>query len=169
MSLTSIPSDNLYKFMAIAGLLAMFAVGGYWLLGGRESVVKSINLRYDIDAIARQNKAHGEEIDYYRDVEKDPAKAKLVYIQGQRDIDLKHIEWERAGTINEYLANWNKIVGWMVFVAFLLAFSLTTTGFVLWYTRCQRFQDTILRRQADESRQQSSVPYSEPASRSPQC
>lgn len=149
MDFTTLPTDNLYKFLALTGVLiaALSVFVPYTLIGDaiREQTeiyggqeIAQIELKYIEDELKEALEKNKGEL---------PSEERLRLRKELRDAK---IEGEKAITrFNHfsYLRQRALDIRRHALIGFWFGVALASTGFVLWYTRLQRYQDIILRKQ----------------------
>ena len=127
----SVPTDNLYKFLSITGLLIMIlppiflALGVYKLRNDTYQVQEQI---IELEGLADKKQVSYEEV--YQ------AKIALNKIQ----LKNKQIE-ENFNDINH--------LWWFALFISLLGAGVAALGFTLWYFKTQMIQDRILRKKSE--------------------
>ena len=165
MKLPDLPTDNLYKFVALAGLILLLVSPVYYQFFSRDVRLKNIDLRAamgrlekeveflreDTDLLKDNIQAKKQEKSEGHDEHNDSVKKVEVLNQKTRETILKTIELNRIGNgvfvYNDQLSllRWSSIGGAVSGVLLL------TLGFYLWYTRIQVYQDQILINDAQKS------------------
>lgn len=153
------PTDNLYKFMAVFGLVMMITgivlthqmardhqeyVGNFWLTMNKESG--------EALAVSKQRLALVKAMPSISEIEKDPTKAqafkdalsKLEKLSEARTPQ-QAAEWD--GRLRDYALASNAYHRESAEVFYLTIFGmvLSTVGFLLWYSRVQVYLDADLK------------------------
>lgn len=140
MNLPNPPTDNLYKFVAIFGMVLVVAPLVLFFGRAGELRARSAEVRrevallgFDVD-VARQDQERSKEPD-------EPLKTRALR---RRMVEAQARTTELSDLLEELerLANVAKISAAAGLV-------LTIVGFTLWYERVQRFEDLVLRRQVE--------------------
>jgi hypothetical protein len=144
------PTDNLYKFMAIAGLVIAGAGVIYPQLlkermeADRQKFITEIDaIRHDLDDFGRATKAAPHEIGPDGKVYYDMTGAwpELDKVNDRMPaLEAAHRTW---GAKMDALRWWR----WICYSAAVAGAFVSAFGFWLWRTRLQRFQDELLRQQ----------------------
>jgi hypothetical protein len=150
LAVPNLPTDNLYKFVALAGLtmvvlsLVLFAVAmnARWDTLDRLEVDQAsldaeiTNLRSDLDVLAKQ--AH-------------PSAGDLRALRQRQQDLVAHaaVMAAKAGILRRLREGLKELVLQM-YVGAGLGGGIAAVGFMLWYRRVQVFQDQLLRAQAKE-------------------
>ncbi len=133
MNIPSLPTDNLYKFMALSGIfIAVFGYSVYWIQGGRtQEIVEELSgLETRLEVIIKSPIVTGDSsIDTEKDLE---AIAKVMQLTKEFD----NLQKERV--VYRNFSIFCLVVGSI----------LSISGFSLWYFRVQKFQDMLLRKEA---------------------
>jgi hypothetical protein len=153
--MNNIPFDNLYKFMAISGLVCLIAIAGYWHHEEEQRVLESYDYLYEVMEINVELKYLLEYLQYYREIEQDETEAKKFFIDKTKEIDIRSLQKEKAQDLKEYYDGLAGVYGISLFIGFLLSSSLSISGFSLWYYKVQRFQDAELSDKSTNEQRQS--------------
>lgn len=148
MNIPNLPTDNLYKFMALSGLLILILSIAYptyrtlELEQQRQMIRGEIKiLEGDVDLLLKIALANTK----VRHKTTDPDFLQAV----QHKNTLARIE--ARGMQLDLLESQIKQYKWLYWVGFFIGLLLTVWGFLLWYLRVQRFQDMLLKRQVSEA------------------
>ena len=152
MQLFPPPTDNLYKFISIAGLLAVIvslSVPVYFILNTRprvtefriEASVLSVELKYLKQEI-EEMRTGTDNVDRLNTQNNSARRTKL------RELEIRQVRLDHA--IAE--AEWATRIMLILMVCVVLGSAggggLAGKGFALWYDRLQRYQDEIVKKQA---------------------
>jgi hypothetical protein len=135
MDLGSIPTDNLYKFVALGSLLA---IGAVWYSANRNS-----NLLYDRkkEVLAEQAKLMSAMADVQAEMENSEGKPSDALIARKREANLREVElnaYVRAlNELTDHRVKSNAKALWGMAVLLVCA----VLGFRFWYCKLQWFQD----------------------------
>ncbi len=151
ISLPTPPTDNLYKFMAIAGIV-LFIVGLTlpWILDQRE-------LEWywqTFDAIS--GRMNDRAVFFTKMLQADPTAPQAMDWLGPKVMDaLDSLQAKELGNFQkkcderEVMRTWrSNALGWTKWGGVVLAIA----GFALWWLRVQRYQDELLRVQFQKAR-----------------
>ena len=172
------PTDNLYKFLAISGLLLFILsiVLPEWAIYNiRMQIIateaESSALQFEVSSLERQTTILESQVDSHlasqssadapttRNAidhhDKGLAKRQLVELTGNLrkkllDISVKNSQIEARVKTDKYM---NSMIRRYLIVAVgasVIGFLLTVTGFHLWYFRLQRFLDHSVRSEAEK-------------------
>lgn len=140
MNFSQVPTDNLYKFMAIFGLILILFFGASIFAASRglepalekyAVVSRDINNTLEeLNAIQRQSSALT------------PAEVALV-TQNINSVLINISEGQAYVNSFQILLVAGKL-------SLIIGILLSGTGFCLWYLRTQRYQDKILKKQAEQ-------------------
>lgn len=155
MKLPELPTDNLYKFMALAGItiivLSLFPIYHAYKLK-----LNIIDVRGEVETLKTQLKWLKQDIKQFKDdthnLEKQPLKEKtpetlaktLEFIEANRNIGITAIQIETKVEKIAYLAVVNHIESIAGSIAIVAGAFLATIGFTLWYKKLQVHQDKII-------------------------
>lgn len=152
MELPIPPTDNLYKFLSIAGLFVIvvsLSIPVYFILGMRqkltefrtEAAVLSVELKYlkqDAEQVSTEKDKRGRSA-----MEDNPERrAKL------KELEIREARLNQAVTEADWTSRMMHILMAFIGVGSVAGGILTGKGFALWYYRLQRYQDEIVKTQA---------------------
>ena len=156
MSLPSLPTDNLYKFMTIAGLVVVVA-GGIWFRDVRreltsrvdeiqlKSQVLDIELKHLTEDMERYHQVFKSRLDSLQHGERPTLKEVQNFEDPLRSrqeaVEIKKAEIDHE---REILRD-NRGARALFVLMCLVGFGITATGLWLWYTRLQIYQDKFVR------------------------
>lgn len=129
MNINNLPTDNLYKFIALSGLVLIFYSSFY---------IRPLIWEVEIEVARLATEI--EVIEMAEDVEAPEAK-KLVTLEKLKNMKVKNAVTKQKHEKYKSLHNENKL---LVFIGLLL----TCLGFYLWYYRVQRPIDQKLKNDA---------------------
>ncbi len=143
MNIPTIPTDNLYKFMALTGVVLV--IGSFILVWFKAERSQELLREYKQGAALIEAKIEIAELSDLLDQESRKRIGKSSELRREVGVDrakLVVIEEELKLILEDKLM-------YMVFliVSQVVGFSLSIVGFKLWYERVQKYQDIILRRQ----------------------
>ena len=155
MNFPNLPTDNLYKFVALAGLVMLFLSVLFpvrWLLEiqqkqadlGAELLTLEDEAKYFSDSIQKAESQLAQ-------MSKKAAEQKREQIErSRRELRSKlHVlkaKHQQIDTLITLGREFRSLVSAGMFIGLGLAFG----GFSLWYRRVQRLQDSLLRRQVEQ-------------------
>lgn len=165
MNIPDLPTDNLYKFIALAGLILLLFSSIYYQVFSRDVLLKNIDLRAemsrmekeveflreDTDSLKEDKQAIKQDNSVSQEEQNNVGKNIEGLNQRTREAILKTIELERIGKgvliYNDQIAllRWSSIIGAITGILLLII------GFYLWYTRIQIYQDKILVNEAQKN------------------
>jgi len=156
-SLPSLPTDNLYKFMAITGVVLFVGAPVYWAtfyfqLAEKEtaSQVARVELREQILEYAHlpPPPKRGEQLS--------PGVSE-AWAKQRETVDTRRKELRLAEAQYTLFRSLSAIVNSLSIISALAGVAIGYRGFRLWYVRVQRPQDQILLRQATGSKDESGL------------
>lgn len=148
MNYPTLPTDTLYKFMALSGLVITL-LSAWFLLTRVDSLKLSlIALRGDANGLTIEEEfLRGEQQELKANSDgsrNDQRELRQRAYELQLKVNLLQTKLTKAnallGQITEYRI--------FLYVSIFFGLNLTYWGFRLWYIRIQKLQDAILRRQA---------------------
>lgn len=158
MSIPMPPTDNLYKFMAIGGLVLIIGSEALFTLALREWSAKLHELEPSLESleidVARLKRQSAE---FHRQAEASPPTKKALdqlrkhheAIQEVEDnLLIKAAEVKARARHLDALRRDVRVLRWLTPIAGVFGALLTLWGFVLWYTRVQIHLDRVLKEQA---------------------
>ena len=158
----AIPTDNLYKFLAISGLVLLVICLLYPPMIVEETTARAANLRAAVTVMKHRVANARQDVDYTSDAlaegKKNPdlSDENLHEIEAEnarnmkeaRQLEIDVAELERDVVIADAAVrvslNRMRLMSDLVYVAF----GAMIIGFLLWYRRVQRHADAILKEQA---------------------
>jgi hypothetical protein len=126
-SLPSPPTDNLYKFMALAGLVLMFGAPIYWA-------------KYEADLTDYV-------VEQIRNLPEVPPLYSTPTPEDRAEAKRKAEAWKPPSGLARYMRH-DIAINTISLVLFIAGFICTGLGFWLWYVRVQRHLDALLLKQA---------------------
>ena len=169
----NLPTDNLYKFLALSGLVVIGYSNYYFKKSENELSQNVYVLKTEIDEHAIRVEALKDTGKRFRELldntiadqsgtyERDPKKLELEYTDDEiKEIQNKireslmesQIQTSKYKNSNNRLLKLQQELEWLRVlykIATAAGFILTVIGFRLWYTRVQKPQDSLLREQID--------------------
>lgn len=147
---SSIPTDNLYKFMAITGLV-LIILSLYWYNKNlREIALESIELRSQVQLMAEKNFILDEKKKIVEAIKNSTSEEALAILNQRaellREAPTITKRWEQLF----FMANEFKKQKWIIFAVIVLGVGITTVGFYLWYIRLQKYQDILMKKEAGD-------------------
>lgn len=158
MNFPAIPTDNLYKFTALFGLVItiLSAYVPYSKVGPLE--LHSVRLATDIAALQATADGLKEEVRLYNEAQRIGPKAlRAIGMTGAdtkamrlRLVDITVKNAEIRGLIEQQLvlASELRLVAFFGVVGMLVGTLIVGAGFYFWFSRVQRFQDIVLNYEA---------------------
>ncbi len=152
MDYPNIPTDNLYKFLAIGGLVVSFF-----------SIVYPIGKLLELDFQLADFKAGREEIN----IERNFLNKEIEILEKKESVDSNEIKVIRDKLLQQELKEadfnaqaekiqvsfkWIQNFKWLAIMGSLLGMILEVIGFSAWYLRVQHPQDQLLEKQLAESK-----------------
>lgn len=154
MSFPIPPTDNLYKFAAIAGIVAVLSTQFLWWSLVREYWDKNFDLQPKVAAlsleIAKTFEASAR-IAQELEATKDPAVRERLRAMMRKEVEVTDALRVRATENTATVARLAKLVEWIWFAMILAmvgsaaGFTLAFWGFYRWYWRVQVYQDRAIR------------------------
>ena len=169
MNLPNIPTDNLYKFLAIAGLVILISSNAlYIIFGGRIMNTAQEWLRIGavntfekqiITADINTSKRKIAELEKSLQAA-NPSEKQILseQVQAEKNIlksgnaKLEDISKNFVSMNNSINTDWFKTevayVKWTLILGNIIGTVATITGFYLWYTKLQKYQDKMIKQKA---------------------
>jgi len=174
MQLPNLPTDNLYKFIAISGLLLIFlsTVLPLWLIHNMElELIETEEERdfisYELEILNNEIKLLEKQEEFLqalssntkRDLTKlnnketkDIGKAEQKTIDIRKELMKSKIKSEKLS----YLVSEITKLKLVIFIGNFIGIMFTSYGFSLWYRRLQKYQDEIIKNEARKQLQNNS-------------
>lgn len=151
MKIPELPTDNLYKFLAITGLILLITSTGY-ILYSRVNINRQI-----IDIEAQRQKLIIDNTTLAKEVtllysDKMNVKEYKIYILKQAESNSKNVEIWRLESIRKQIIAGNDYIEWPLFAVFILSVFIMAYGFEMWKKRLQVYQDEIIKNEAERSK-----------------
>jgi len=159
MKFPELPSDNLYKFIAFAGM-TIIILSFVPLYYAHKLKLDTIDMKEKIENLEIQQKWLNQDIkqfvDDIRKLEEQALKEKMPEIQAKQREFLEANRKKENALIHiksqveklDYLIklHWKESVAGVI--GSMVGFFLTILGFILWYTKLQKHQDEIIKKEA---------------------
>jgi hypothetical protein len=144
MQIPNPPTDNLYKFLSVFGLITLIF-----------STAAPLWTSYTLSLRIYQLQSEGDtlkiELDYLqRKIGQENSSDRFIAEQASNTKDLQIRTAQLSRKTEEIKFIREELEGWKIFivVGMALGWSLIFIGFSLWYFRLQRYQDIILKNEA---------------------
>ncbi len=147
VAIPNLPTDNLYKFVALAGL--SIVVLSVVLPTAQQNATGDKIDQYTIDlaVLAVEVKNLKEELEIAVAQPRPSAHDQRLLRQRQLELDARVATITvRTAILKRLVEKQGEVLGWMA-VGLLTGLVLAVIGFSLWYARVQRYQDQLLRAQ----------------------
>ncbi|MFA6137796.1 MAG: hypothetical protein WC667_06895 [Sulfurimonas sp.] len=149
MNLSTIPSDNLYKFMSIFGLVLIVSCMTAYMLVHDSWTEQTYKLELKIKEMDVKTKHQSDSIELF-DIDSCKANPKdchdnfekIEKTQREQEIDNSQLI-----VLNKYLNERLKEItsySYALFFLTLFGFLISTVGFILWYYKLQIYQDALI-------------------------
>lgn len=142
--LPQLPHDNLYKFMAMSGLVSFLAVSYFWYQNSEGEVDFAHENLQQVNQISIDLKYLEKELEHYRYFEKDEKKARWHFIQSMKEIEkkqaLRESKQQKIDSAKGKFDFVQSVAGFFMFASYLLM----AWGFRMWYVRLQRHLDIMV-------------------------
>lgn len=151
MKIPEVPTDNLYKFLAITGLILFITSTGYVIYSkvnvGRQLIdIESQRQRLIID-----NTTIAKELTWlFKD--KMDIKEYRVYLSKHADLNNKNIEIWRLDNIRTNIIEWHKYIELPLLLLVVVSIVIMAYGFEMWKKKLQIYQDEIIKNEAEKSK-----------------
>lgn len=144
------PTDIIYKFLAISGLILLILSFTIPYFLNRDLSIQIIQTEGDVDKLAK-------EIGYLEDdIALDDTTTSLSMKQVQfsreryRQLDLKNMEATTKNNLLIYYTDELNNSQKFKWIGVSIGLILFVTGFVLWYFKLRRYQDLLIRNEAQK-------------------
>ena len=143
----NLPTDNLYKFMALAGVSIVVLSTVLFSIQLSAMSEKTDQLTLEIASLEAETKNLEADVDR---AERAPTRDTQLLRQRHSELAVQMaVMGARNAVLRRVTANTGRSQTLMV-IGWLVGMLIAAVGFVLWYTRVQTFQDQILRAQAKQ-------------------
>ena len=147
------PTDNLYKFIAISGVVILILSVGFPFSMATNLLIKEAEITGDYIKLLDESK--------FEDVPGalftgDPKKSKehIDYLNKQTKERNRHLRVvEQKERILKILKQEIKFYTWVGFVGGTLGLAVSLCGFYLWYSRVQKYEDINLKNRTEVGQQ----------------
>ena len=124
----SLPTDSLYKLLALSGLLVMFS-SVFFILKRKTSIDEKL---YNIERAQVENQARAK---FIKD-QKNPDSALEIFVRNEvQGVDLKE---------TKRLIKQSMTASGLLILCFSIGLTMSVSGFVLWYKKIQVYQDILI-------------------------
>lgn len=157
------PTDNLYKFIAVAGLA--LALLSYWIFVRATARIRENIDELEIDMAPAQSRRERLRREISRiETLANPNQEDIATLEGMlQDLEELMTVLSAKSTILNRKHQQLRELAVTVLVGFAVGIGVSSSGFLLWYHRWQRYQDQLIRQQAETVAQASTVRPSVPA------
>ena len=155
MQIPNLPTDNLYKFMALLGLILIIlsTVFPIWTIHyiGLKQIQSQTELDlFDIEEVYLRR----EQQEIRETLEALPPNkrigARRLTDEKARDHSIKFGQTKGKWEEIKYLNSWRKDLKVFIFTGMFIGSILTVYGFSLWYKRLQKYQDQVIKNEAQK-------------------
>ena len=154
MDLPTLPTDNLYKFLALGGLVLLVASFAFPLIRISDIQVKLIEARRDGELLKVETASFEKELDRVGQRPKVSSADAAWYRTRLLDLRIKEIQWssrqEQIDQLTKELLFAQSFLG----LGCGIGTVLSAVGFALWYRRVQKPNDLLLKRQLEKEVEQ---------------
>lgn len=141
------PSDSLYKFTAIGGLIMLvLSVYAPWKIY-TDLKSDTLNLQYEKKVLDRELKNILVEMNNMPN----PSEAEMVRMQKRSgEIVMLELKMTHSNDKLQLLKSQADVLRTLALVANVISFVLIVFGFINWYIKFQMYQDQIIKAQAEQ-------------------
>ena len=153
MDILKPPTDNLYKFISIFGLLIFLASFIFPQILSREYSLKYAEVEGEIRVLENER----EYIDNLKSDSEEPNQKKEddpAIKQREAEFDKGLAEARKNHELSKALGVEARRWQWFGYIGMLLGVALMAGGFYLWYSRVQKYEDKLMKYKADEASNQ---------------
>ena len=140
MEMPTLPTDNLYKFMALSGVAIMISIAAMLFIRANEVRDLLIQSAQSTDGVRNRVQAFKEWGD--GSFTKEEAKSIIQSIEAQ------NIAAGGILTRSDLMAKSLRSDFWFLYALMSFGSLLAAAGFTLWYVKLQRFQDIIIAKES---------------------
>jgi len=162
MKIPSLPTDNLYKFICLAGLSIFILSQIYYQLFSYQVILKNKDLQLEM-ALTKKRLEFLEKDSKLlendkKKFEKSDSPERLkelenitnLSMQKLRDLEIDAIKMNRLAKEVFYLNDLHKLLQTLSIVGFVVGLFFFGAGLYLWYTRIQIYEDRIIRKKTEK-------------------
>lgn len=145
MNLQSVPTDNLYKFMAVSGLVLLIFSSYFPITQIRQLEGRSDELELELTALEVEMKQLQVAASRAETMKRPSREEVRLLRQTANELERRLALFKVKKAILDRLVRQSKqLLAWML-IGTVGGAMLSTVGFTLWYLRLQRFQDDAIR------------------------
>lgn len=154
MEVTKLPLDNLYKTVAVLGVVAVLFSFTYPDIRGQEINSKSNELQLNIQILRIQTDHLKKRINFYTGKDGEIITNKLSdselyeYMNDSKELEISLATIESKISEISDLSNRLKKLNYLALLGKLFGSIFLSAGFLLWYFKTQQHQDFILQSQS---------------------
>jgi len=144
------PTDNLYKFVAISGLLIFLASFIFPQILYKDYLIKFAEIQGELRVLERQVDALDNVTDTASD---DPVRRKEADVEINRresEIDKGLAEVLRNRELRVALSNYARRWDLFGFIGMPFGLVMMMSGFYFWYSRLQKYEDKLIKHKASD-------------------
>jgi hypothetical protein len=151
MDILKPPTDNLYKFIAISGLLIILASFVFPQILYKDYAMKFAEIEGDLRVLERQmdtlNSIKDTESDDPRQKKEDDIEKNRIEIEFEKGLAEAFRKREIRVALSNYAHRW-QIFG---YIGMSFGLVMMSSGFYLWYSRLQKYEDKLMKCKASDS------------------
>jgi hypothetical protein len=149
MDILKPPTDNLYKFIAISGLLIFLASFVFPQILYKEYAIKYAEIEGDLSVLERQIETLNSitESDDARSKKEDNVEIKRRRAEFDKGLEEVLRKRELRVALSNYARRW-EIFG---YIGMSFGLVMMVSGFYFWYSRLQKYEDKLMKLKASDS------------------
>ena len=151
MNIPELPTDNLYKFLAITGLILFITSTGYVMYNRVNLNRQVIDIEAQRQRLFIDNTTLARELELL-DKDKMTPKEYTIYIKKIAEINSKNVEVWRLENLRRQITDTNNWIEWPLLVLVVVSIIVMAYGFEMWKKRLQVYQDEIIKNEAERSK-----------------
>lgn len=144
------PTDNLYKFIAISGVVILILSVGFPFSKATNLSVKEVEITGDYIILLEDSKFGDAPRALFTGDQK-KSKEHIDFLNKQTKESKRHLRVvEQKERIAKILKQEIRFYTWVGIVGGALGLAISLCGFFLWYSRVQKYEDIILKNRTEE-------------------
>ncbi len=141
------PTDNVYKFFAIAGIAVALFVPSFCYVQLNAVLDQEDKIEEELTAIRLEISFYKEDLDSTRNKNQTGEDQARILEAGRNLAKRNALQGQKLQTIHR-LNSRNKYLPIVAVIGLVIGACMAISGFYLWYVRLQKFQDEITKREA---------------------
>ena len=149
MKLPTLPTDNLYKFLALTGLVVALASVIFPYSKEYDSAIDMMEILQERKLLVIETKYLKVEVEAIRKTETH-GDASIQLLEKLKEIELRDALLTAKREQQDYIQLHIELLNKYSKRSFVIGIILSALGFLLWYFKVQRYQDKRLKKRGDD-------------------